>query len=127
MPQNFPSPLTMKVCLIGRQVFPGNVERDTGSARVALHLGGVGTVFGLGPGLDRAFGERQRLVGDHQVEIEVDGVAEALAARTGAVGIVEGEQARLGLFIANVAVLALEALGETQVLDRFVFARSGFE
>ena len=55
-----------------------------------------------------------RLVGDHQVQIEVDGVAEALAARAGAVRVVEREQARLGLFVAKIAALALEALREAQ-------------
>ena len=51
----------------------------------------------LGPRLDRAFVERQRLVGNHQVHVVIDGVAEALAARAGAERTVEAEQARLGL------------------------------
>ena len=38
----------------------------------------------LGPRLHRALVERQRLVGNHAVHVEIDGVAEALAARAGA-------------------------------------------
>ena len=93
----------------------------------ALQLGEQRTIFGLGPGIDGALVQGLRFVGNHQVEIEVDGVAEALAARTGAVRIVEGEQARLGLLVAQVAVLAFEALGKTQPLRRLVVARGGLE
>jgi hypothetical protein len=54
------------------------------------------------------------LVGDDEVGVEVDGVAEALAARAGAVGIVEGEEARLGLAVGAVAGGALEGGGEAK-------------
>ena len=55
------------------------------------------------------------LVRNHQIKIEIDGVAEALAARAGSVGIVEREQPRLRLLVAQVAVLAFKALREAQV------------
>ena len=84
----------------------------------ALEFGEQRAVFRLGPGLDRAFVQRLRLVGNHQVEIEINGVAEALAARAGAVGIVEGEQPRLGLLVAQIAVLAFKALGKAELLRR---------
>ena len=57
-----------------------------------------------------------RAVGDDEVGVEVDGVAEALAARAGAVGIVEGEEARLGLAVGAMAGGALEGGGEAEAL-----------
>ncbi len=82
----------------------------------ADHLAVEGAVFGGGPGGDGAFGEGLRAVGDDEVGVEVDGVAEALAAGAGAVGIVEGEEARLGLAVGAVAGGALEGGGEAEVL-----------
>ncbi len=104
--------------LLGREVLPGHIERNARRARIAPHLGGERPVLRLGPRLDGAFGQRQRLVRDDQIQVEVDGVAEALAARTGAERIVEGEQPRLGLLVADVALLALEALRKAQALWR---------
>ena len=60
--------------------------------------------------------EGARAVGEDEVGVEVDGVAEALAARAGAVGIVEGEEARLGLAVGAVAGGALECGGKAEVL-----------
>jgi len=56
------------------------------------------------------------LVRNNEVEIEIDSVSEALAARTGAIGIVEGEQARLGLLIDGAVVLAFKSVVEDQTL-----------
>ena len=61
---------------------------------------------------------RQRLVGNHQVHVVIDGVAEALAALAGAVGIVEAEQARLGLDEFLAAALAGELLVEADAFRR---------
>ena len=49
----------------------------------------IGAIFWTGPGLNRPTFERLSLVGNDQIEIEVEGVAESLATRAGAVGIVE--------------------------------------
>ena len=72
-------------------------------------------VFRLVPRIDRSFAQRFRLVRNHQVEIEVNRVAESLASRTRAIGIVERKQPRLRLLVAQIAVLAFEALGEPQL------------
>src|SRR6185312_8655573 len=56
-----------------------------------------------------------RLVGNDQVDVEVDGVAESLAPQAGAVGIIEGDEAGLRLAVLAVTVLALEGRGETQI------------
>ncbi len=86
-----------------------------------LEIGGLlaqvgvpGTVFGAVPGIDCALGEAERLVGNDEVEVEVDCVAEALAARTCAEWIVEAEEARLGFCSGTMAVFALVGTGEAQ-------------
>ena len=65
------------------------------SACLAKRFSSVKSVryFGLVQGSMAPSFRDLRLVGNHQVEIEVDGVAESLAARAGAVRIVEREQA----------------------------------
>ena len=67
--------------LVGGEIVPGDVCGDACGFCGSLHLAVVGAVFGGGPGGDGAFVERLRLVRDDEVGIEVDGVAEALAAR----------------------------------------------
>ena len=114
--------------LVGRQVVPGHVERNAGCARIAAHLGGERAVLRLGPRLDGAFGQGQRLVRDDEVQVEVDGVAEALAARAGPVGIVEGEEARLGLVVARCGRCCIRSAARTAgVVGRFAVARSRLE
>ena len=81
----------------------------------------------LGPRFDRAVVEGFAAIGDDEIQIEVDGVAESLAARAGAVGIVEGEEARLGLLVDGAAVFAFEALVEDKALGRGAGARVGGE
>ena len=68
---------------------PGNIQRDSGLAGEAFQFSEQGAVLRLRPRLDRAFVQRFVLVGDDEVEVEVDRVAETLAAGTGAIGIVE--------------------------------------
>ncbi len=64
---------------------------------------------------------------DHQVHVVVDGVAEALAARARAHGIVEAEQARLGRRQFDAAVLARELLVEAQRHRRRILRRGLLE
>jgi hypothetical protein len=73
------------------QIAEGNIERNSGGARIALQFLPRTAVAGLGPRLDRAFVDRFAAIGNYQIGIEIDGVAKSLAARAGAVGIVEGE------------------------------------
>jgi len=58
-------------------------------AREALELGEQRPVLWFCPRLDSAFVEGLAFVGDDEAEIEIDGVAEALAARAGPIRIVE--------------------------------------
>src|SRR5262249_22290483 len=91
---------------------PGHVERDPAASREALQLVLEVPVVRLVPGLDRALAEAPGLVGHDQVEVELDEVAEAVARRAGAEGVVEGEEPGLGLEEALGAARALEAVGE---------------
>src|SRR4029077_9487309 len=106
---------------------PRYIERNTGLLGVAPQVGEQGTIFRLRPRLDCALRQSFRPVRNHQIKIEVDGIAESLAARTCAVGIVEREQTRLGLFISQIAVLALEALGVTQAPGRLLLVGCDFK
>ena len=66
----------------------------------------------LGPRIHRAFLQRQRAVGNHQIHVVIDGVAESLAAFAGALRIVEAEQTRLGIDKLLAAAFAGELLAE---------------
>ena len=96
--------------LLGSSSAQGTSSGMSACRGETLQFGEQRTVLRLGPRLDCALVQRLGFVRNDQIEIEVDGVAETLAARAGAVRIVEGKQARLRLLVAHVAVLALEAL-----------------
>ena len=113
--------------LLGIQFGPGHVQRDVQLPGVALEFGVEGAIFGFGPGLNRPFVQSLRWIRYHQVQIEVDGVAETLAPRTGAIGIVEGKEPRLRFFVTKIAMLALKTVGEARALRRLVVARNGFK
>ena len=68
---------------------PRQVQRNFGLAREASELGKQRPVLWFCPGLDRAFVQGLALVGDDEVEIDVDGVAETLATWAGAIRIIE--------------------------------------
>ncbi len=72
--------------------------------------------FGLVHGSTAPSSSVRSCVGDDQVHVEIDGVAEALAARAGAHRAVEAEQRRLGFDERHAAGLALELLAEAQPL-----------
>src|SRR5205085_1840227 len=65
-----------EVALRARQVGPGNVERDLAIFGEALQLGEERAVFRLRPGFDGAFVECFGFVGDDEIGIEINGVAE---------------------------------------------------
>ncbi len=85
--------------------------------RGLLEIVEVDAIARLRPRLDRALVEREAAVGKHQVEIEIDRVAESLAAGTCAKRIVEREKPRLGIFIADIAGLALKRFAEAVPLS----------
>ena len=71
---------------------------------------------GAHPGLQSALPDAQVPVGHHKIGVDLHTVAEACAGRTGTVGVIEAEGARLQLAKAYVAVHAGEVLREEQLL-----------
>src|SRR5580658_8344950 len=110
---------------------PGNIQGNPDLAREPLKLGKQRTVFRLGPRLDRTFIQSFALVGNHQVEIEIDGIAKALASRASSIRIVKRKQAWLGLVVTAEVGLAFEALRKPKSLRGvglvFVAPRRDFE
>src|SRR5258707_13699237 len=74
----------------------------------------VRAVLRPSPGINSAVVQRLLLVGNDQVDIEINGVAEPLATLTGTVGIVEGEQPGFWFAIDTVAEFAFKSLGKAQ-------------
>ncbi len=74
--------LVERFALRRREIADRDVGADLGA--VLLEIAEPGAVLGLGPRIDRAFVERKAGIRDHAVHVEIDGVAEALAARAGA-------------------------------------------
>ena len=70
----------------------------------------------LCPGLNGAFSQCQTWIWNYQIEIETDGVAEALTGRTCSEGIIETEQARLRRGVNRPVIFAFEAFGKVQAL-----------
>ena len=100
------------------QLAPGVAGGDAFPAAEAPQLAQQVAIAGLGPRFDGAVGQGLGAVGDDAVEVEVNGVAEALAARAGAIGTVEAEQARLRLGVGGAAAAAFETLAEAPLLVR---------
>ncbi len=113
--------------LIFSQIDPRDIERHVTLPRKLPQLGLKRAILRFGPRLNRAFAQRFGHVRDNQIQIEINGVAKALASRARAKRIVKREQRRFRLFIPDVAVLALEPLREAPLLDLLAFARCGFE
>src|ERR1035437_5383017 len=109
-----------------RQVAPGDVERHAQFGSLLAKLREPGLVLGAVPGVDGATVEGERLVGNDQVQVEVHGVAEALAAGTRAEGIVEAEQARLRLAAGAMAAFAFVGGGEAVARARSFLVRREF-
>src|SRR4029077_2947826 len=97
------------------QVLPRCIEGNAAPSREPPQLRLRGLVVRLVPGLDRALAQSAVLVRDHEVLVHLDEVAEAMAGRAGAVGVVEGEEARLRLLEPAPAASAVEPLREPEL------------
>ena len=117
-------PVDHKSLLLGIQLRPRHIERQISLLRETLQFGEERLVFRLGPRLDCAFVQCFRRIRNHQIQIEINRVAESLAPRARAIRIVEREQPRLRFFIPNIASFALEPLRKPQSLRQFAFVRS---
>ena len=113
-PSKLPLPAQHDFARGFRHFTPGNVERNTELSGLLLEVRVPGSVLGAIPGVDGAVSEGEAFVGDDEIEIEVDGVAETLAARAGAEGIVEAEEARLGLLAGTMAAFCTRRLPKSE-------------
>ncbi len=95
-----------------RQLVPGHVHREAVVPRQGLQGLGVERRGALGPRADGALVQALVLVGDDEVGVERQLVAEAVAHRAGAERVVEREQARLDLGDGEARDGAGELLGE---------------
>ena len=98
--------------LLVREVGPRHVETDPALARRALEIGKLRAVVRLAPRLDGALLHGFRRIGHHEIHVELDDVAEAVAGRAGAERVVERKQTWLGILVSDAARTALEALGK---------------
>ena len=96
------------------QVLPGLVERDLVALGDRLDDRLVEARIAHGPRHERALGDRQARIGNEQVRIDLLLRAQTGAARTRAVGGVEGEDPRLQLRERDAVVGTRELLAEEQ-------------
>src|SRR5262249_3152035 len=108
-----------KAALLVRKLAPGNVCRNAPAARPFFQFRDKRAIAGLGPGLDSAFIERLARIRDNEIEIEINRVAKALAARTRPIRIVERKKPWLRDLIDGAVVLAFKPFVEGKPL-RFV-------
>src|SRR5262249_25967675 len=114
--------------LLVRKLTPRDVGWNAAAARPFLEFGDERAIARLRPGLDDAFIERLARIGHDEIQIEVDGVTKALAARTCAIWIVERKKARLRNLIDRAIVFAFEPLVENEALRLVTsFIRQKFE
>ena len=90
----------------------GAVQRDAPAPAELLELPHLPARDPGGPWLDNAVGDGLGRVRNHQVEVEVDGAAEAVAGLAGPERTVEGEEIGLGLGVGQVAGGAVQAVAE---------------
>src|SRR5207253_10696516 len=99
----------------GFALFHGEVaNRNFGphAGTMLLEIAEPGAVLRLGPRIHGPLLDRKRRVRNHAAHVEIDRVAEALAARASAEGRVEAEQDRLRSVELLQARLALKAFVE---------------
>src|SRR5262245_46406743 len=101
--------------ILRRKIPERNVEAQTADSSRLLEVVEVGFIPRLGPRLNRAFVQRFALIGDDQIEIEIDSVPESLTSRARAERTVKRKKLRLRIFVPNAAFLALERFAESEL------------
>src|SRR6266849_589061 len=104
--------------LFSSELAPRHVRGNSAAARPFFCVLEEHTVTRLGPRFDGAVVERLARIGNDQIQIEIDGISEALTTRTRAVRIVERKKPRLGFLVESAVVLAFESLVECNTLGR---------
>src|SRR4051812_28068375 len=113
--------------LLVRELVPWHIHRNLFIACPSPQLSEDGPVLRLRPWFDSSFSQCFRLIGDHQVHVEINGVAETLAPRAGAEGIIEREQPRLRLLVPYLAAAAFKPTREAELFRFFALARNCLE
>src|SRR5229473_8406576 len=104
--------------LFSGELAPRHVRGNSATARPFFCVLEEYTVTRLGPRFDGAVVERLARIGNDQIQIEIDGIAEALATRTRSVGIVKGKEPGLRFLVESSVLLAFEAFVERKPLGR---------
>ena len=104
-------PFDDKMLLLVGELRPGNVEADAFPGH-ALQFGELRPIVRFAPGFDRVLLDRLRRIGDDEIHVELDDVAEAVAHRARTERIVEREEPRLRDFVLEIARTALEFFRE---------------
>ena len=109
-----PLPLAVDhpAALLLGQVAPRHVERDAALFAEAREVGLALARDAALPGADRAAAQRERLVRDHEAQVDADRAAEAPAGRAGADRRIEGEEVRRRVRVVPVAVRAVQVRRE---------------
>ena len=115
-----PIALDDELALLVGQVTPGHVHPHIAGTGGALQFGQGRLVVRLGPGLDGPASHRLPRVGNHEVHVDFDDIAEAVAVGAGPEGVVEREEPGLRVLVGDVAGAALEPFG---ILDAGISAR----
>ena len=102
--------------MLGPKLPPGDIDCDAAFTCPGFQILKKATVARLGPRFDGALFDGFAGIGDHEVQIEINGIAKTLAARACAIRIVEGKKPRLRLLIQGTVVFAFESLVESQAL-----------
>src|SRR5579871_1918627 len=77
--------------LFALKLKPRNIEGDALLLGEFFEIGGKASVLGFGPWFNCPLRQRLRGIGNHQVHIEINGVAKALASWTSPKRIIERE------------------------------------
>src|SRR5207248_627893 len=111
------------------QVLPRNIQRNAKHLGMAFQLSVERTILRFRPRFNGIVGQSFGFVGDDQIEVEINSIAEALAPWTSAEWVVKRKEAGLGLLVADQAILAFEVLGKAERRCRsgISFARNVFE
>ena len=106
--------LENQTALFGRELTPRHVRGDSTATRPFFGFLEQCAVAWFRPWFDGPVVEGLAGIGDDEIQIEIDGISETLAARARSVRIVKGEKAGLRLLVKRAVILAFEALVEDE-------------
>src|SRR5260370_20350862 len=95
--------------LFGSELAPRHVRENSAAARPFFCVLEEHPVTRFRPWFDRTVIKRLARIGNDQIQIEIDGISKALAARTRAERIVERKKSRLGVRVERAVGLAFES------------------